>query len=201
MKKRDFRTEPEKGTEPETTNNIFSFNTGDKTMKKTDKKAKAGKDKAVRISLAQQTADKAKKSKTGFSSEVQESYNLYQQEGSSYRKSAKNRGIHLADSETEGKHCITLDSFKACQEMNVTEYDSPKKRRGEAIDYIKKTLGKKLKAGTVIRWKGRNSDNKAGNLNTCAKYFFSNVKSTCTQDCKTWNHFALTSLSEKPEKK
>lgn len=170
-------------------------------MKKSQKNGKAKKaqkkaeKKAVRISLAQSTNTKASRSESGLASEIKNHYNLEQ--GASYKRGRTNDGIRRTEHDSRAQ---TLDTAKACQTLKVDEYDTNKKRRQETIEYIKSELGA-IKAGTVIRWKGRNNDTKAGNLNTCAKYFFSNVKSSAKMDCQAWNFFTLTSTSEKAEGK
>ena len=193
MKSDNYRTGRTKDTTGEKT--VFSnhFNTGDKTMKKSEKKAtkKAGKkaeSKGKRITLKDKIQGKSLFSnvKTHYSAPLTASY---------FRKVSAEVTAKAKDSAD-----FTLDSHKAQQEMKVTEYDSPKKRRQDAIEYVKKALPK-ITAGKTIKWKGRNADRKSGNLNTLSKYFFSNVKSTCTQDCNVWNIFSLTSMSEKAEGK
>ena len=161
-------------------------------MKKTTKKA--GKKAGKRISIAEKTAT-ACTSKNGLAKEIKEHYNL--DLTASHRRQATNKGIREED---HGNKARTLDITKARKALDVDQYDDNRKKRQATIDYINNEM-KGLKAGDVIRWKGRNRDTKAGNKNTLAKYFFSNVKSSCTMDCTEWNYFTLTSTAETEEGK
>lgn len=150
-------------------------------------KSKSGKAKGVRVPIAQKTQEAAS-TKAGLYREINSHYNLPLD--ASYKRKKTNEGIRVEDHDS----AITLDIDAAAQDLGISKYDSNKKRRAEAVEFIEKSLGRKMRKGDTFKWKGRASDTKSGNSNRCAKYFFSNAKSKVSGEaCEKWNYFAVTS--------
>jgi len=161
-------------------------------MAKTKKAKKKSETKGKRISLATRTREAAT-TKAGLHREIVNHDGLDQ--GDSYKRGQTNHGLRL-DEHPDAK---VLDINDAVQALGISQYDVNKKRRQEVVAYIAGQLGK-LKKGDVVAWAGRNGDTKSGNVNKCAKYFFSNAKSSVSgQKCEATNYFAITSAETKVE--
>ena len=153
-----------------------------KTTKAKAKKS-GKKNKGVRISIAQKTQEAAK-TKAGLHKEVVAHFNLPQE--ADYHRTATNTGLRREE------HSVKmLNIHEAVKALNIDTYDENKKRRAEVVAFIKSKLGS-LKKGDVVAWLGRNRDTKAGSVNECAKYFFSNAKSAVNGiECKELNYFSI----------
>ena len=160
-------------------------------MAKTKAKKKS-ETKGKRISLATKTQEAAS-TKAGLHKEIVNHDGLAQD--ASYQRGRTNAGIRI-DEHAGAKE---LDIQDAVQVLKISEYDVNKKRRAEAVAYITGKLGT-LKKGDVVMWLGRTRDTKSGNVNKCAKYFFSNAKSMVSGiACTQLNYFSITSAETKTE--